>query len=77
MDASIPEETVTFAKKIFFLKLTFQDEGHLYAYCLLYILTIYYECLLFQFSGYDICMHIPILTKEVQKRTHYQLKRLS
>ena len=50
-----------FRKKMFFLKLTFQDEGHLYTYCLLYILIIYCNLLLFQISGYGIRMHIPIL----------------
>ena len=42
--------------------LIFQDEGHLlYTDCLLYILTLYSKCLLFQFSIHGIHMHILIL----------------
>ena len=44
------------------LKINFQDKGHLYVRCLLYILTIYVKCLLFQFLGRGIRIHIPILT---------------
>ena len=44
------------------LKLNFQREGHLYANCLIYTLTIYHKCLLFQFLGCGIHMRIPILT---------------
>ena len=47
---------------MFFLKLIFQDEGHLYGNCLFYILTIYRECFLFQFLGYGTRMHVSILT---------------
>ena len=45
----------------------------MYAKRLIYILTIYCKCLLFQFLGCDIRMQIPILTG-VQKRTHLRLK---
>ena len=44
------------------LKINFQDKGHLYFRCLLYILTIYVKCFLFQFLGRGIRIHIPILT---------------
>ena len=44
------------------LKINFQDEGHLDANFLIYILTIYCECLLFQFFNRDVRMHIPVLT---------------
>ena len=47
---------------MFFLKLLFRDEGHLYANCLFYIPTIYPKCLLSQFYSRGIRMHIPILT---------------
>ena len=47
------------------LKLNFQDEGHLYANWMFYILTIYCKSFLFQSLGCGLRMHIPILT-EVQ-----------
>ena len=47
---------------MFFLKLIFRDEGHLYARFSFYIQTIYCKCLLFQFLGCGIHIHIPILT---------------
>ena len=47
------------------LKLNFEDEGHLDVDVLIYILTIYRECLLFQFFSHGISMYIAILT-EVQ-----------
>ena len=47
---------------MFFLKLLFREEGHLYGQCLFYIPTIYPKCLLFQFFSRGIRMHIPILT---------------
>ena len=43
------------------LKMNFQNEGHSDAHCLLYVLSIYRKCFLFQFLGCDIRMHIPIL----------------
>ena len=51
-----------FAKKYFFLKFIFWDEDHLYANCKVYILTIYYKCLLFKFLVCGICMYIFMLT---------------
>ena len=45
--------------------LKFHDEGQLYSNCLVYILTIYCKCPLFQFLNCDIRMQIPVLT-EVQ-----------
>ena len=42
--------------------LNFEDEGHSYAKCLFFVLTLYHKCVLFQFLGYSICTHIPILT---------------
>ena len=36
-----------FLLKMFFVKLLFHDEGHLYVNCLIYILTIYRKCLFF------------------------------
>ena len=47
---------------MFFLKLFFRDEGHLYANCLFYILTINPKCHPFQFFNRGIRMYIPILT---------------
>ena len=44
---------------------SFLDEGHLYANCLFYIVSIYRKCFLFQFLCCAIHMHIPIL-REVQ-----------
>ena len=41
--------------------LNFEDEGHLDANFLIYILTIYCQCFLFQFFSLDMCMYIPIL----------------
>ena len=53
-----------FAKKCTFevLKLNFQDEGHLHANSLFFVLPIYHICLLFWFLGCGIRMNIPILT---------------
>ena len=51
-----------FLLKMFFLKLLFRDEGHLYANCLFYIPAIYPKCHLFQFYSRGISMYIPILT---------------
>ena len=49
-------------RKKLLLKLNFQCEGHLDAYFLIYILTFYYECVLFQLFSCGIRMHISILT---------------
>ena len=43
-------------------KFNFQDEGHLDVNFLIYFLTIYCKCLLFQFFSCGIPMHILILT---------------
>ena len=51
-----------FSKKMFFLKLNFQDEDQLYANCLFHILSLYRKCFLFQFLIGCIRMHIHILT---------------
>ena len=47
---------------MFLLKLDIQDEGHLHANCLFYILFMYSMCLLFHFLSHGIIMHISILT---------------
>ena len=47
--------------KMFSLKFLFRDEGHLYANCLFYILSIYRKFFLFWFLCCGIRMHIPIL----------------
>ena len=47
---------------MFFFKLLFRDEGHLYANCLPYILTIHPKCHRFSFFSRGIRMHIAILT---------------
>ena len=47
---------------MFFLKLDFWDDGHLYANCLFYIVDIYCKCLHLQFLRCGIGMRIPILT---------------
>ena len=43
------------------LKLNLQDEGHLYAKCLFYILSFCYRSLLFQFFSRGIRMYIAVL----------------
>ena len=48
--------------KILPLKLKLQDEVHMDANFLTYILTIYRGCFLFQLFSCSIRMHIPILT---------------
>ena len=48
--------------KTFFLRLSFPDEGRLYAKFLFDIFTIYPKCHLFQFFSRGIRLHIPILT---------------
>ena len=68
------EKMVIFCKKDVLLKLNFQAEGHLDTYVLIYILTIYRECVLFQLFNHGIRMHIPILTG-VQKRHISGLKK--
>ena len=47
--------------KTLFLKLSFRDEGRLYAKFLFDIFTIYPKCHLFQFFSRGIHMYIPIL----------------
>ena len=47
---------------MFFLKLIFQDEGHLYANCSFYILAFYCKCLLSESFCCGIRMHLRILT---------------
>ena len=57
---------------MFFLKLLFHDEGHLYASCLFYIPTICPKWYLFQFFSRGIRMYIPILTGAQNGRTSLQ-----
>ena len=45
------------------LKLNLQHQDHLYANCLIYILTIYHKWFLFQFLGRRIRMEVPVLTR--------------
>ena len=66
-----------FAKKCFFLKLIFRDEGHLYVNCLLYILNFHSKCLLFKFSIRGIHMQIPILTVVQNGLTSHQKNSLN
>ena len=47
---------------MFLFKPFYAEEGHLYANCLFYILTIYAKCLLFQFLSGGTLMHIAIFT---------------
>ena len=47
------------------LKLNFQHDGHLHANCLIYIVSISFKCLLFQFLDCGIRVQSPVLT-EVQ-----------
>ena len=68
MDAQVSEKTVRFCYKTFFLRLYFQDEGHLFAKFLFNILTIYLKRHLFQFFSRGITMHIPILTEVQNER---------
>ena len=58
--------------KMFSLKFLFRDEGHLYANCLFYILSIYRKCFPFQFSCCGIHMHIPILRGVQNGRISHQ-----
>ena len=55
---------------MFFLKLFFPDECHLYAICLFHILATYAKCLLFQFLSGGVLMHIVILTGVPNGRTN-------
>ena len=52
---------VYFSRKMFFLKLNFQDESHLHANCLFCILILCCKCFSFQFLSCGICKHISIL----------------
>ena len=61
---SLRKESVLWLK-MFPLRVLFRNEGHLYANCLFYILSIYRKCFLFQFLCYGIRMQIPI-QREVQ-----------
>ena len=47
---------------MFFLKLIFQAEDQLYVNFCFFILTVYRKYLLFQFFGWGLHMHVPILT---------------
>ena len=68
-------------KKVLF-KLNFQHDGSLYASCLIYILTIYRECLRFQFFSRGVRTQIPILTVVLnapisrRKNSHILLKNV-
>ena len=53
--------------KIVLLKINLQNEGHLYTNVLLYILTIYFKCLLSRFS-LAIRVHILMVTKVQTER---------
>ena len=55
-----------FAKECFF-EVYFSDEGHLFANCLFYILSLCLTCLHFQIRTRGIRIHISIQTG-VQKR---------
>ena len=57
------------------LKINFQDESHLNANFLIYILTIYTECLLFKFFSRDIRMHIAILKRVHNERISRRKKQ--
>ena len=67
--------SVFFFETMFFCKLLFSDENHLYANCFFYILNIYPKCLLFQFLSGGIRIHIPILTGIENGRTCLQKKQ--
>ena len=54
---------------MFFLRLLFRDEGHLYVNCLFYIQTIYPKYLLFQLLSGGIHMDISIITGVQNGRT--------
>ena len=67
---SSKKDTLMAKKKGYFaenapLKLNFQHDGHLHANCLIYIVSISFKCLLFQFLDCGIRVQIPVLT-EVQ-----------
>ena len=55
------------------LKFNIQSKGHLDAYFLIDILTIYREYIPFQSLGRGICKHIPILT--VVEKGHIIVKK--
>ena len=48
---------------MFFLKVLFRDESHLYPNCLFSIPAIYPKCDRFQFFSRGIRIYIPILTR--------------
>ena len=52
-----------FLLNIFFLKLFFSDDGHLYSKCLFDILTIYQKFHILHFFSRGIRIQISILTK--------------
>ena len=57
--ALLVEKSVYFAKKMFFLKLKFQDEDQLYANPLFCILIIQRRCLAFQRLSHSIVCTFP------------------
>ena len=65
---------------MYFLKLLFHHEGHLYASCLFYIPTIDPKNLVFQFFSRGIRKHIPIQAgvqdgpTSLRKNSHILLK---
>ena len=71
-----------FEKKNVVLKLQIQHEGHVGAIFLIYILTIYRECLLCQFFSRDKRTHAfypnmgPKRTNKLQKNSHLSLKNV-
>ena len=71
-----------FLLKMFFLKLLFRNEGHMYANCLFYILPFFFKHFLSQFLSRGIYMNIPILTgvqngrTSLRKNSHILLKNV-
>ena len=77
------QKIINFSLKMFFLKICFRDEDHLYVNSSFYTLTVYAKCLLFQFFSRGIRMHISILTGvqngriSLERDNHIFLKNVS
>ena len=60
---SLKKKQFYFAKKMFFFRLYFREEGHLYSKCLFDILTIYHKFYILHFFSRGIRIQISTLTK--------------
>ena len=76
MNARLAKAMVTFCSKILILKPFFQDEDHLYANFLIFILTIYRKCFLFPVLRFwHTCAHSHL--NRGSKKTYWRMKNWS